>query len=85
MLGRVFSMLGVKHEENHVGIGEDFVGADLREEVERITLIRGAPARRVDEDEFGLRAVRLGASQARAYRIAGGASDFTDDETGTAE
>ena len=78
-------MLGVEHEENHVGVGEDFVGADLREEVERIALIRGAPARRVDEDEFGLGAVRLSASEARAHWIASGASDFTDDETGTAE
>ena len=78
-------MTGVEHEEDHVGLGEDFIGTDLRVEIKGVALVGGATTGGIDERELRLRTVRLGAGKPSAHRVAGRTGDFTDDETGGAE
>ena len=79
------ALAGVEHEEDHVSLGEDLVGTDLREEIEGVAFVGGATTSGVDERELRLRAVGLGAGKPGAHRVAGRTGDFADDQAGGAK
>ena len=48
------ALTGVEHKEDHIGLGKDLVGTDLRVEIEGISFIGGATTSGVDERELRL-------------------------------